>query len=185
MDAWLVDVWVRRWLDLEPSLADTDLSPYFTIAHDKVGVLVSEADTLSETARGVLRSLLDPAKTVSVRRGLDAAKQLAPGDLAEVFSRVWKRASAVEGPDNPLLTESLIKLAGVRQELGQGLLDILSSLPDSHVPPPVPAALAEALGNGQHATAVLNLLGRWSASKEGMLKKMADLATSRLRSRST
>lgn len=185
VDAWLVDVWVRRWLDLEPSLADTDLSLYFTIAHDKIGVLVSEADTLSETAHGVLRSLLDPAKTVSVRRGLDAAKQLAPGDLAEVFSRVWKRASAVEGPDNPLLTESLIKLAGMRQELGQGLLDILSSLPDSRVPPPVPVALAEALGNGQHATAVLNLLGRWSASKEGMLKKMADLATSRLRSGST
>jgi len=181
VDAWLVDAWVRRWLDLDPSLAGTDLSPYFTIAHDKVGALVSEAEALSEAARGVLGSLLDPTKTVSLRRGLDAAKQLAPGDLAEVFSQVWNRASAAEDSDNPLLTESLIRLAGVRPELGPRLLEILGSLPDSLVPPAVPAALAEALGNGQHAAGVLNLLGRWSVSQEGTLRKMADLATGRLR----
>jgi len=56
---WLADEWMQDWLSLEPSLTGVDLRPYFSVAHDKVGVLENAQTRLSPAAEEVLRKLLD------------------------------------------------------------------------------------------------------------------------------
>jgi predicted KAP-like P-loop ATPase len=81
------DEWIERWNVLKPSLAKTDLRPYFFLTRDKrvfvAGFSGSELlDALADRLMGT---------DVAVRAASDGIKALSPGDAELVFDEVRVR----------------------------------------------------------------------------------------------
>lgn len=180
VSSWLTDSWMRRWLLLEPPLASEDLGPYFTIAHDRVGHVLTPIDEMSQRAREVFDMLLDPAKEASVKLGLSQAASLVAGDLADVFERLSSRSRVVEDRNNRLLTEVIVKLADKRPELGAQVVALVAALPDARVPLAAPIVLVDVLAAGPHRDTMQKVVARWATSADNRLRKASEVALNRL-----
>jgi energy-coupling factor transporter ATP-binding protein EcfA2 len=131
---WLADGWMQDWLRSEPSLGGVDLRPYFSVAHDRVGVLENVQIRLSPAAEEVLRKLLD-SKSPTQSLGLRQSEGLNPADANALFESLASRVRQAEILDASTPFEVLFKLIERRKDLLSQLVALLGSLPETKLPP--------------------------------------------------
>jgi predicted KAP-like P-loop ATPase len=74
----------RKWIALEPALANVDLRDYFWIARDKLDATFAGLSMVSPLTRAVLADLLSGV-TVQRNTGLETAKQLGGDELKMLY----------------------------------------------------------------------------------------------------
>ena len=131
---WLADGWMQDWLRAEPPLAGVDLRPYFSVAHDKVGVLENTQTRLSPAAVDVLRKLLD-TRSPTQALGLRQSEGLTLADATALFESLALRVRQAEVLDANTPFEVLFKLIERRTDLLPQLVALLGSLPETKLPP--------------------------------------------------
>ncbi len=86
LSKWLERDWLRRWLKIDPSLADVDLRPYIFAARDKR--LLTGAEELGGL-EGLITRLCGPSLTV--RSAEMEVKALPSGDVDTIFNALRER----------------------------------------------------------------------------------------------
>lgn len=173
LKAWLADSWMQTWLASEPELADTDLRPYFYIAHDKVGVFDGLQLRLSPAAVDVLTRLLD-VQPATQAVGFARSANLSFADASAIFEALAKRvrqAETLSGANSP--HKILFQLITYRRELLPQLIALLGTLPEQKIILAIPAQLYEIARSTESTQAAQELVGRWSRSSSPHLKEPA------------
>jgi hypothetical protein len=176
---WMADRWMQSWLMSDPPLKETDLRPYFYIAHDKAGVLDDAQTRLSPAATEVLNRLLDAGEATRTI-GLRHAEALSAPDATGLFESLARRIRQAEALDSTSPHNVLFKLMEHRPELVPQLVSLFGSLPETKVVAAIPRALQLATRNTPSAEAAAAVLERWSRSTNAVLSRAA---TSVLRAR--
>ncbi len=158
---WLADEWMQDWLSSEPSLTGVDLRPYFSVAHDKVGVLENAQTRLSPAAVDVLRKLLD-TRSPTQALGLRHSEGLNAADSTALFESLASRVRQAEVLDASAPFEVLFKLTKRRTDLLPQLVTLLGSLPETKLPASTaPNLLEVTLGTPLEAVGK-DLVQRWT-----------------------
>ncbi len=174
---WLADGWMQDWLRSEPSLTGVDLRPYFSVAHDKVGVLENAQTRLSPAAVEVLRKLLD-SRSPTQALGLRHSEGLSPADATALFESLASRVRQAEVLDASTPFEVLFKLIERRTDLLPQLVTLLGSLPETKLPPSAaPNLLGVTRGTSLEAVG-RSLVQRWG---QGTSAKLATASRAILR----
>jgi len=175
---WLADPWMCSWLASDPRLADTDLRPYFYIAHDRIGVLDGTQLRLTPAATEALNKLLSN-QPVTQTLGLNAVASLNTSDATAVFQALAQRIRQAEALDNRSPHAVLFKLMGHRPELLPQLIALYGSLPEPKITLATPAQLYEIANGTPSAQAARSLLDRWVRSTAPGLSTAAKQALNR------
>ena len=167
---WLADGWMQDWLRSEPSFAGVDLRPYFSVAHDRVGVLESAQTRLSPAAAEVLRELLD-TRSPTQTRGLLHSEQLSTADATALFESLASRVRQAEVLDASTPFEVLFKLIERRSDLLPQLVALLGSLPETKLPPSAAPNLLRVTRSTPLEDVGRSLVQRWA---QGTSAKLAN-----------
>ena len=160
---WLADGWMQDWLCSEPSLTGIDLRPYFSVAHDKIGVLESTQARLSPAAVEILHKLLD-VKSLTQTLGLRQSTGLSAADATALFESLALRVRQSEVLDASTPFEVLFKLIEYRPDLLPQLVTLLSTLPETKLPTSAAPNLLRVTQGTPLEAAGRNLLQQWVQS---------------------
>lgn len=84
------DKWVRNWIDVEPSLAEKDLTKYlYFVRESNKGFLRIEPD-ISEEGKEVLAHLLSKTEIVE-KKGIEESKKLGNFDLQKILKILYSK----------------------------------------------------------------------------------------------
>ena len=175
---WLADAWMHAWLAAEPALADTDLRPYFYIAHDEVGRFDAARAQLSPVARETLASLLDEGEPTQ-EQGLKLAATLNAADTTAVFEAVTQRVRGAEGDEARAFQTVLLKLVERRKDLLPQLVAFLGELPEPRIAAATPMTFVGLVRGDAIEPSGKVLLERWSKSSTTKLAVAAKKAIER------
>jgi KAP family P-loop domain len=186
VETWILDSWMRTWLASEPKLADTDLRPYFYVAHDRLDILATAAIELSERAAKLIAGLL--AKTDAERSV--ALKTLAPTielfDLGAVFETLAQR---IEGGGDSAQTTHVIavcELLEVRKELAERTLELFEKLNAKAVPyAQIPRVINIWMQTESLRPRVINVLERLAKAGAGPVTNAAKTQLDRIKKKSS
>ena len=137
LQEWVRQPDVARWLRLQPSLAETNLAPYFTFSRDRLGSLIT-APRLSQELQRLLAELhddsVDPLRVKAVEQAnelsererddlvpalLDAAAQNLSGGAAKSLRELARERSEVA-----TAMFSMLEKLSVRKVTGNFALDL-------------------------------------------------------------
>lgn len=176
--AWFADDWVHGWLLMEPRLADTDLRPYFCVAHDKAGASDVGQARLSRAAAEVLNRLLDD-QPVTYKLALKDAGTLNTADLTAVFDDLARRVRQAPSLGESTLQKKVFELATTRPELVPQLITLYGALPITKIILATPTLIYQVANGSASADAARSLLGKWEASAPTALARAAKQALNR------
>jgi len=174
---WLADPWMRNWLLMEPLLGETDLQPYFYIAHDRVGALGGGELRLSPMASAVLNQLLATGGATQ-ELGLRRTNTLTTADAAALFQNLAQRVRQAESLDRSP-HDILFKVMEHRPELIPQFIVLLGSLPETKIALSTPVLLLERTKDTPNEPGASALLDRWTRSKVTPLARAARQALNR------
>jgi ABC-type oligopeptide transport system ATPase subunit len=175
---WLADAWMRTWLASEPQLHQTDLRPYFYIAHDTLGVTKGSQVHLSTAAKEVLNKLLDPGP-VTQNVGLGLSEGLSDADATALFEALAQRIRQAEALDEKSPQSVLFRLVERRPDLLSQVVALYESLPESKIIAVTPTLLYNAANGKASMASALQLIERWSRSSINRLAGAAQAVLSR------
>ncbi len=165
--SWADDEWLRNWIQSEPPLSQENLSPYFYVARDKLGVLRGAALRLSEEATKVLRMLLSSSAAERLG-GNNQAPNLSNEDAATLMKALAERCGRSEdlGQENSPL-RAMLDLAKAKAAVAVEVLAFVESLNVKRIPVTLPVAIR---GLSTKVPGVKlaadSLLQRWSTNTE-------------------
>lgn len=169
LQAWMHKPHVRAWLRLAPSLAGTDLRPYFTYSRDKLSLGVAVA-RLPQHLQELLNKV--QSEVEALRRG--ACQQIAtlpPGEraqLVEALLYVLERQ-----PGGPAFS-AVLEIAERCRDVVPTICDKLLKLPTNAIPlAKVPSAVRRLPADEPVAVAVLEY---WQNSEVSQLSSMVAAA---------
>lgn len=164
VEAWALQPGVKRWIALEPPLAETDLRPYFSYSRDRLarGFLSLELPSSLQRLLTALRNELEPVR----KDALDQAAQLNDHELFELIPALLEVATA--DPSGEAMA-SAIALGEKRPETLGAVFSALSAIPDTDVTAALALRVHAELGGDQRADELLN---RW-ADRSGRQVKTA------------
>ncbi len=165
---WLADEWMQDWLSSEPSLTGVDLRPYFSVAHDKVGVLENAQTRLSPAAIDVLHKLLD-ARSLTQALGLRHSEGLNTADATALFESLASRVRQAEVLDASAPFEVLFKLIKRRADLLPQLVALLGSLPETKLPASTAPNLLEVTRGTSLEAVGTGLVQQWARGTSAKL----------------
>lgn len=170
---WVAQPKVANWLKVDPSLADTNLAPYFTFSRDRLSGLIT-APRLSAELQNLLIALqndkVPPLRTKAVADTL----KLDPVARAELLPALLDAAAANL---NGAAGTSLRELARQAPEAATAMFDMLDKLAVSKVKGTFVLAFASEFKADPRTRP---LLQRWSERGRSDLKRQADRALEKL-----
>jgi hypothetical protein len=170
---WVRQPQVARWLRLQPSLAETNLAPYFTFSRDRLARLIT-APRLSEAAQRVLAQLQDGSVDPLRVKAVEDARDLPDIERDELVPALLEAAATdLNGP----AAKSLRQLALARPEVATAMFDMLDTLPLTKATGNFALDLGTDFRQDQRTQGVLET---WAASKRTDLKRQAERALARL-----
>jgi hypothetical protein len=169
---WVIQPGVRRWLRLQPSLADTNLGPYFTFSRSRLSGLIT-APRLSLDLQRMLAKLQGDVEAQRVG-AVKTASELPDGELAELLPPLVDAAmQRLRGA----AATSLLELATKRPEVATAMFDRLNKLPDNKADGTFATNLAVRMKSDSR---VRPLLQRWAEKGTRDVKAAAARALDRL-----
>jgi predicted KAP-like P-loop ATPase len=160
---------LRTWLQLDPTLADVDLQPYFYFSRDRIEI-TAPGRRLPRELQEVLARLESESDTFRAE-AIEKAVQLPEGELRALYEALSDRYLRV--PSAPHLGDSLIDIAAGRQELAPALISVLSAVQPVSIVPRVALRLGEKLPTPE----ARRLLTKWSSQKEAKQLATSAMAT--------
>ncbi|WP_283780103.1 KAP family P-loop NTPase fold protein [Nocardia sputi] len=169
LQAWMSKPHVRAWLRLAPSLASTDLRPYFTYSRDKLSLGVAVA-RLTQQLQELLTKV--QSEVEALRRG--ACQQitaLPPGERAQLVEALLHMLE--RQPGGPAFV-AVLEIAERCRDVVPTICGKLLKLPASAVPlAKVPTAVKRLPADEPTAVAVLDY---WQNSEIPQLKSVVTAA---------
>ena len=130
--SWVEEPLTRAWLELEPSLSEIGLAPYFFFSRDRL----SPAAPAARLSPGLQELVGRLCTDVGPRRKTAVVEfqSISPEEQRGVYAAILERVLADPGAP---VADSAIEIAAAVGELLPALLDLLRHLPVSKVPPPL------------------------------------------------
>jgi hypothetical protein len=149
---------LRRWIELDPLLAEVDLQPYFYFSRDRIEMTAPGRRLPRELQElfGHLTSESDVYRTQAQKK----AVELPETELRALYEALIDRFVRI--PSTAKLDESLIELAATRAELVQTLLAALRAVPPLSLDPGVPLRLGAKIAPPE----ISALLESWAGQRE-------------------
>lgn len=162
MQSWLDDSLIREWLDLDPSLRDEDLRPYFHFSRDLLGSMAGSIQRLSPLAQETIERLLDRSEAVRTTALRNVAK-LSGVDAAAVFQELTSRARQEEDPasDHSAFMRTFDFVENYSQLAGE-LVTFLRQMPESRLPIAVVPKLQTATNSTPAQDAATAVIQNWA-----------------------
>jgi len=171
---WLNQPWTSDWLQMEPSLAEFDLRPYFFFSRDLLTASLGvESNRMSQAAQEILTAVLNESQAVR-DNALKKIESISLGDVAALFENLSLRAQQEEdyGKSNHPF-QRLFDLVKTRKEIRSEFLMFLNRLPESAIQPVVVLQLLGLFEENEIEQAVIDILRKWENSSNRELSKMA------------
>ncbi|WP_216914144.1 KAP family P-loop NTPase fold protein [Nocardia noduli] len=169
LHAWMNKPHVRAWLRLAPSLASTDLRPYFTYSRDKLSLGVAVA-RLPQHLQELLTKI--QGDVAALRR--DACQRIAALPSGERAQLVEALLYTLERQPGGPAFDAVLEIAGHCPDVVATICDKLLTLPASAVPlSKVPTAVNRLPTDNPNAVAVLEY---WQNSGIPRLKAVVTAA---------
>jgi hypothetical protein len=151
--SWVEEPLTKAWLELEPSLTEVSLAPYFFFARDRL----SPAAPAARLSPGLQELVGRLCTDVGPRRKTAVVEfqSISPEEQRGVYAAILERVMA--DPAAPV-ADSAIEIAAAVRELLPALLDLLRHLPLSQVPAPLALKLRVALKSSPELE---DLFTRW------------------------
>ena len=164
LGGWIEDPWLKQWAEMEPSIADVDLRPYFYFSRDILSATSSAAQRLTPRAQEILDQIMQPSDAVR-RLALSSAKELSDADSAAIFEELATRVRRDENhnADNSPL-KRLGEFVGVRPELSGQFVVVLGQLPESALPISIVPAVTRVTQGTPGEASAQRLILRWKDS---------------------
>lgn len=160
------DSWFSQWLQIEPALANENLSEYFYIARDTSSMTEIFTTRMSSAAQEVFPKLLNDKATIRNQALETEVVLLSETDASALFEafadRVRQHEEKFTGEHN-ILTK-LLDYCQHRPDQLVSLVVLLDSLTETLVPASVPPALSRMTKATSAKAAADKLIGRWSNS---------------------
>ena len=127
---------IRRWVAMEPKLAEVDLSDYFWLARDRLASTLSGLTLVPPAVRRILDGLLVEAKR---RATAQAAKTLKAEELSILHGLITRHVQ--RAPDQKKGYDAFRSLIEAGVESSKAFVELLMAVPLAKVPPALYADL--------------------------------------------
>lgn len=175
---WLLDPWIKKWINSEPKLADEKLEPYFYISRDSLSYFSTTSIELSETEKAVFEELASGSEA-HITKGKTLFKDLNASEATKVIKALIDRQSRLDqNAENEGLVGVISSLPNSKNEISEEVITFLSTVSEKSIPPSV---VPELKGIQKNVSAELKqridtLLNKFRDSTENdMLAKAVDL----------
>ncbi|MDT4967816.1 MAG: hypothetical protein QOJ64_2553 [Acidobacteriota bacterium] len=128
---------LKRWIQLDPKLADVDLRDYFWLARDRLASTVSGMGMVPPRVRTALEGLLSKATRRVTATGI--VKELEADELAELHKQLTLHIKRLPGERN--VHDAFVALFEQRRESARAYGDSLLAIPVAALPAFVPDQL--------------------------------------------
>lgn len=166
---WLEREWLKRWLQLEPKLANEDLRPYAFVARDK-RLLASVA------AQGGLEALISKlcGSRLAVRTAEQEVKGLTSADAGIVFNGLRERVlSAGSFKDVPQGIDGLAMVAKHHPHYQNELVALLGSFDATDLGPWVVKGWNESITDAHAYSKLIEVMRGWEEQNDNSLLRSA------------
>jgi hypothetical protein len=156
--------WVRRWLSLDPTLADVDLSDYFWVARDRIRAELAGIAAVSPVVRRLFESIV-AANDVAWRLSIQEVSNLERDDQAALLNLL--ASSVIRHPEQDAAIRSLTHLAGERiPGAGSALIQTMRAAPAATLHASAPRRIEAAIGADPSLQVGLKpILESWATSQ--------------------
>lgn len=170
-ESWRTDVWLKRWMDIEPELGNENLKLYFYFTKNK-NVGFSTNKRLSEEAKTILRDLF--AGDLISRNAIKLSSQLNTTDINAIFSELTNKIIVEEDiPKRANLNKLLVLFVKQNAELISEYCAYMENISE-HIlmPANIPNLLSLTIGS-MHENYGKSILEKWSKSSNQIISKAA------------
>lgn len=170
-ESWRTDVWLKRWMDIEPRLGNENLKLYFYFTKNK-NVGFSTNKRLSEEAKTILRDLF--AGDLISRNAIKLSSQLNTTDINAIFSELTNKIILEEDiPKRANLNKLLVLFVKQNAELISEYCAYMENISE-HIlmPANIPNLLSLTIGS-MHENYGRSILEKWSKSSNQIISKAA------------
>ncbi len=170
-ESWRTDVWLKRWMDIEPELGNENLKLYFYFTKNK-NVGFSTNKRLSEEAKTILRDLF--AGDLISRNAIKQSSQLNTTDINAIFSELTNKIILEEDiPKRANLNKLLVLFVKQNAELISEYCAYMENISE-HIlmPANIPNLLSLTIGS-MHENYGKSILEKWSKSSNQIISKAA------------
>lgn len=170
-ESWRTDVWLKRWMDIEPELGNENLKLYFYFTKNK-NVGFSTNKRLSEEAKTILRDLF--AGDLISRNAIKLSSQLNTTDINAIFSELTNKIILEEDiPKRANLNKLLVLFVKQNAELISEYCAYMENISE-HIlmPANIPNLLSLTIGS-MHENYGKSILEKWSKSSNQIISKAA------------
>jgi hypothetical protein len=168
-EGWTTDVWLKKWLDIEPKLGDENLKLYFYFTKNK-NVEFSTNKRLSEEAKLILRDLF--AGDLVSKNAITKSSQLSAADLNAIFSELTNKFIIEEDVTKRALTSKhLMQFVKSNSGLISEYCAFMENVSEDIL---LPAAIPNLLAltkDTPFADYANSILEKWSKSNNSILAK--------------
>ncbi len=174
---WLKDVELIKWLIMEPSLKNIDLSPYFYLAREQFDTIPKFARRLSQEMQEIIANLLNESDVIrkTTLRKMDI---LSPENLNVIFENVFERFLSTKN-ENTL--DVLFEFAKKSESISKILIYKISKIPGTDLKPKAAIQIAELARTYPNLkSSVEQKLSEWENSGNTKLAKAAKQMKERL-----
>ena len=166
---WLERDWLKRWLQLEPELANEDLRPYVFVARDRRSLV-------SATAQGGLETLITKlcGAQLEIRAAEPEVKSLSAADAGIVFNGLRERVLGVGSfVTAPRGMDGLAIVAKHHAHLQREVVALLESFDPKDLGLWVVRGWNEAITETQARGKLIDVMRGWGEQNENTLLKSA------------
>jgi predicted KAP-like P-loop ATPase len=136
LSAWKEDKWVNDWIQLEPKLADVDLTAYFYFTRESLVDKYKIAGTkLTPLAQGILKKLLSKTD-IGINYATQNFTDANEHEASEILDEIYRKMMSESELENKLF-KSFIKWGLTRDSLYPNVVSYLESIPGTKVKFPV------------------------------------------------
>lgn len=167
---WASNGWVRRWVQIEPLLADVDLRPYLFVSRDRKAVFSSTS------ALAVQEALVEKlcGSQLGARAAALETAAMPANEAEQVFNAIARRvSSATDLVRKPPGVDGLTELCKVHPALQVPTVALLGNLPVSKIGAWAPTGWRQVITESSARSEFDKLIARWAGQDDNKILKTA------------
>ncbi|MCT4640559.1 MAG: KAP family NTPase [Bacteroidales bacterium] len=176
---WQEDEWLKRWLNIDPSLSKKDLRPYFYFSRDNINIKSRLFGArISIEVQKMINDLLSTSDAL-LKKVLVDIESISEGDAAIIFTEIsGKVVQEEDGVKRSKLMKALIGIAEKRDGLKSELLTFLNTLSGNQMMASIVPITYRCFSNEKDKLKIRKLLENWRDNDQN--KRLANAAEKEL-----
>jgi hypothetical protein len=159
---WVEDDWLKKWLEIEPTLVGIDLRPYFYFSRDNLNLKKRLFGIrISEEVQNLIKDLLSTSDAL-IKKSMPLVEKLSSNEAQIIFNELSEKVYQEEKNINRAkLIKVCIEFVKTKPEFKPELIKFLMRIPEKQLMASVVPSIVGCFQDSQQKAQMMKLLEKW------------------------